>query len=340
MKNFWKDWTQRTGYGAVLFFYGLARLFPPKVQRGVAHFAGNVLYAVPSVRKLLLANISCAMPETNRRDVCRIARQSCFHLCLNFLELIWLHGNPERIEQQYIIDEDTHRKLCEHVRKGERILFVNPHFGSWEASGIMAPYYCGMDLVAIAKPLRNPYLNRLLNQNGRETNRGLRIIFSRGALRESIRALREGSSIGMLIDQNTRVRDGGEWVNFFGIPVTSSKIPATLKRFCDGEKIPSVIVYGSAVRGEDGKIHSHIAYLPKPFGEYPDDRAVLQALMDISETYIRRYPEQYLWFYRRFQNIPQNVPEEIRKRYPYYAEVPTPSFFDIRAKHLKARGQG
>jgi lauroyl/myristoyl acyltransferase len=90
------------------------------------------------------------------------------------------------------------------------------------------------------------------------------------------------------------------------------------------------------VREADGKVHARVRYLPRPFAEYEDDAAVLQALMDLAEENIRRYPEQYLWLYHRFQNIPPEAPEELRRRYPYYAAVPSPSFFDIRARHKKS----
>lgn len=335
MKDLWEHFVWRIQYWAVLLVSGVIRILPHGALRGLAKICGAVLYAVPPVRKLLTANIRCAMPELPETEVRRIARASTFHLFMNLLEFVWLHGDPKRIERWYDIGEDIGAKLREHVAAGERIIFVNPHLGSWEASGIMAPYYSNVDLVAIAKPVRNPYLNRLLNEDGREKNKGLRIIFSRGAIRAAVRALREGSGIGTLIDQNTRVREGGAFVDFFGIPVSSSKAPASLKRFCDTEHIPSVIIYGSSVREADGKIHAKMAYLPKPFAEYPDDTAVLQELMRLSETFIRRYPEQYLWFYHRFQYIPPEAPEDVRKRYPYYAVVPKPSFFDARIKHAE-----
>ena len=69
----------------------------------------------------------------------------------------------------------------------------------------------------------------------------------------------------------------------------------------------------------------------------------LRPLIGISESYIRRYPDQYLWFYRRFQNIEPDCPEELKKRYPYYAKVVGPHFYrrtmhDIRAEQQKNAG--
>ena len=77
----------------------------------------------------------------------------------------------------------------------------------------------------------------------------------------------------------------------------------------------------------DGRIRAFGEELSRPFDEYPDDRAVIQEMMNISEKYIRAYPEQYLWLYKRFQHIPPDCPEELRTRYPYYAKTPGPAFF-------------
>ncbi len=317
----------RLEYLAVLLPYSLIRLLPYRMIRLLGRLFGAGMHLVPGIRELVRANIHAAMPELPPEEVARIGRESLFHMAFNLLEFIWLNGNPARIERCYCLPPDITAELKEHVAAGERIIFVNPHLGSWEASGVMAPYYAGVDMVAIAKPVRNPYINRLLNSGSREKIKGLEIIFSRGAIRAAIKALREGRGIGTLIDQNTKGRVGGIFVNFFGIPVSSSAAPAVLKKFCDAEGIPAVIIYGTSVRHADGRVTAHSAKLSKPFCEYADEREVIQELMDISERYIRAYPEQYLWFYRRFQNIPPDCPPEIRARYPGYAKVTNSHFF-------------
>ena len=53
---------------------------------------------------------------------------------------------------------------------------------------------------------------------------------------------------------------------------------------------------------------------------------MLQALMDMSEEFIRKYPDQYLWFYRRFQYIPQGATDELKAKYPFYAKMASNHF--------------
>ena len=55
--------------------------------------------------------------------------------------------------------------------------------------------------------------------------------------------------------------------------------------------------------------------------------------MNLSMELIRQYPEQYLWLYRRFQNIPPDAPEELKKKYPPYASVPGAKFFSRAYKY-------
>ncbi len=329
------DLRYRLEYTAVLIPYHLIRVLPLPVVRAGAKLLGRAFHLVPGAARLIRANIRSAMPELPPPEVARIEKASLVHLAWNMLEFIWLSGRPDRIRRCYHLPEPIAEELRGCVARKERIIFVNPHLGSWEASGVMAPFYAGVDMVAIAKPVRNPYLNRLLNRGNREQVTGLEIIFSRGAIRASLKALREGRGVGTLIDQNTRVRDGGVFVNFFGLPVPSSTAPAGLKRYCDAHGIPAVIIYGTSVRHPDGRVVAHSRRLSRPFGEYADDAEVLQELMEISEEYIRRYPEQYLWWYHRFQYIPPDCPPELRSRYPFYAAVARPAFFR-KSSHMQS----
>ncbi len=334
MKNFFKHIRYLLEYFLALFFYLLVRILPRWGVRWVARLGAWYMRLMPSALKICEANIRVAFPDWEDAQVRRTARESLFNIALNFLEFVWMTGRPKRIEAVCVLPEPTLSELKDYVSRQVRIIFVNPHLGSWEASGLMAPYYAGVNMVAIAKPVRNPYVNRLVNRGNREKSRGLRIVFARGAMRAATRALHDGLGVGTLIDQNTRVRDGGAFVNFFGLPAPSSKAPAVLMRYCRANHIPAVIIYGTSVR-EGDKIVAHSAHLSKPFDEYADDAAVIDDLMKISEDFIRRYPEQYVWFYKRFCYIPADASPELRARYPWYGEIAKPSFYDSKLRRPK-----
>ncbi len=331
MKKLFRNFRFLIEYFVILIPYSLMRISPHFTLRWVAAFAGGSMFMVPSVRKLVTANVRTAFPEFPENEVRRVARKSLYNLVMNMFEFGWMTGVGKRIERWTYISDETVKKLKSHTSNDERIIFVNPHLGSWEASAVIATHTCNIKMAAIAKVTRNPYLNNLLNKKCREIQ-GLRIIFSKGAVKETIKALHEGLTIGTLIDQNTRIRDGGIFVNFFGLPVPSSKAPATLWRYAKANNIPAVPLYGTVVR-INGRLTAHCESLSKTLDEYVSDHEIIQELIDISEKYIRKFPEQYLWLYKRFQHIPEDATPEQRKRYPFYSRDASPKFYDKRVNN-------
>ena len=317
-------------YLLALFFCGVIRISPRFMLRFFAMMGACGVYLIPSSLKLCRANIQVAFPDWTPSRTAKIARRSIYNMILNFLEFIWMSGIPRRIEKVCYLPVEVYGKVQQCGSEGTRIIFVNPHLGSWETSGLSAPYYGKVALAAIAKPTSNKYLNKLISSR-REQAGGLQVIFARGAMRAAVKALKSGMCLGTLIDQNTKVRDGGCLVDFFGLPVASSAAPAVLMRYCRSANIPAVIFYAVCVR-ENKRLRVYLQELAKPFDEYASDQEVIQELMRITEDCIRRYPDQYVWLYRRFRYIPREASEEQIKRFPYYAENVKPSFYDRRLR--------
>ncbi|MBQ7396141.1 MAG: hypothetical protein IJW08_06350 [Lentisphaeria bacterium] len=318
-------------YIAAMTAYYIIRSLPGCAVRPAARMLAYPAWMIPGVSRLVCANIRCAFPEWDEKQVKKVGFESIFNMLWNMIEFFWTDGRPHRIERCYVMPDVLKNQLDGYSAKDVRMIYVNPHHGSWEGSGVMATYHGKVRMAAIAKPVKNYYLNKFFNDRMRGIAAGFEVIFSKGAMRGCISALRDGKSLAILVDQNTRVRDGGVFVNFFGVPVPSSTAPAVLKKYCDARGIPCVVMYGVSLRHEDGKLYSMSRELSKPFDEYADDAEVLQELLDISEEYIRKYPEQYLWLYHRFQHIPPDASDELKRRYPYYAKVPNAHFFSKTA---------
>ena len=66
------------------------------------------------------------------------------------------------------------------------------------------------------------------------------------------------------------------------------------------------------------------------------EESLTQRMISAVEDIVRKWPEQYLWAYRRFQHIP---PGEDRSRYPAYSEFAKPSFFDQRERGKNKKQQ-
>ena len=283
------------------------------------------LYLFPPTKKLIIANITTAMPELSMRRIKEIARKSLAHTIMAPMEFAWMTSDPRRVEKYAYINDDIIKTINNHHSNGEGIIYVNPHLGNWEVSALMVSHYTNIGMGIVIKQIRNPYVNKLFNESRAFDN--TRLIYAKGAIRGSLKALRDGLAIGILLDQNTKGRNGGIFVNFFGVPVASSPAPFTLR-----QRIKNCHIYYGTAAKVDGRYIALTETLSKKFEDYKDDHEFLQEFMDLTERYIRQYPEQYLWLYKRFQYIPKDVDEATRKRYPYYAKEPSESFYRRRKK--------
>ena len=315
-----------TEYLFALFVYMLLKVQPHWVIKGLAKAAGRFCYLIPVLHKMIDANIATCFPEKTDVEVRRIGRLSVVNAARNMLEFFWMSNNTRRIKRCLEYNHESGAVLAKCIAEDARAIFVNPHLGSWEASALSAPFFFESKIAAVANPLKNPYLNKFFNSGNRKQVPGFEVIFSRGAVRASLKALRRGFNIGILIDQNTKVREGGIFVNFFGLPVPCSKSPAEFYRICSQEGTKARVFFGVTLRGEDDKLHAKCVALSKPEEEY-ETQEMIQELISITEKYIRKYPEQYIWLYKRFAHIPRGLDEAKVKRYPYYARLVKESFY-------------
>jgi lauroyl/myristoyl acyltransferase len=171
----------------------------------------------------------------------------------------------------------------------------------------------GLKSSAVAKTFRNPGLDRRMV--GWRQVTGLRIIPAKGAVKALLRAVRVGNHVGVLMDQNTHPRRGGIFVDFFGLPATFTRTPAMLARRMDLE-----VRINTFVR-EDGAFRFRTLPLPRPAADYADDASLTQDMVRGIEALIRRYPEQYVWLYKRWRYIPAACSAELAARFPYYAHT-------------------
>ena len=289
--------------------------------------AGGIASLIPAFGGLVRTNLRCAFPEKSEQEIRRMARKSLESLCQTVCEFFWLHNKPEKVHELIDIQPDLQNIMDELKLSKEKrpIIFITPHFGNWELSGMVLALVFGHKMATVVRSARNPYLDRLIS--GGRSVKNVQIIHSRGGMLKLVHAMENGCAAGMLIDQNTKIRNGGGFVDFFGLPCPVSRFPATMAM-----KKNAYIGIGCCIRKADGRFHATMRKLPKEISEYTSEEEITQDIMTISEELIRLAPEQYLWLYKRFQYIPPDAPDSIRAKFPSYAYVPSERFFDNAAR--------
>lgn len=310
--------------GAAAFFHSV-RMLPPRFLRFLAGVFGFFVFLVPSCRSIIMSNLEAAFPEMTPSERRKIGRKSAANVLLSLLEFFWFSGNPHKVRSLIRLSDEICRYVNGVRAEKRSLLFVVPHFGNWEIAAFMFnEYFPRIPFAVVARSLPNPYLDRLIN-SGRMVEGNL-VIGAKGAVKGMLKALRDGYFMATLIDQNTRVRDGGIFVNFFGLPVPTSPAPALFAR-----KIGTELAVATCLRADNG-YDGVVVPLSKKVPEYGGDEEIIQELMEITEKLIRERPDQYLWFYKRFQHIPAGASEELARKFPPYA-APAPEKFYRKRKN-------
>jgi len=187
-------------------------------------------------------------------------------------------------------------KVTDHVKsllqKGKGMIFASAHMGDWEMLAEFGARH-GMDMSILYKPNTNPYVNKIW-LGLRDHNRLIDITKDLSVV---VRRLRENKVICLLFDENAR--DAGIEIPFFGRPAPTFKGPAffALRAGC-----PIICLY--FVRENDYRLRFIVERIiwPERKGTLEEDIVrIMQEMNQSLETMLRKYPDQWYWFYKRWR---------------------------------------
>jgi len=181
-------------------------------------------------------------------------------------------------------------------KRGMGTLFITGHCGNWELTALAA----AMNLTkmhVVARPIDNPYLNRLVERTRRKY--GNRVIYKKGALKKILFALSKNEVVSILMDQSV-VSSEGVIADFLGKKDYTMKTPAVIAM-----KTGSAVLPGFIRRSEDGHIIEigEELVLDRSDGGEKTVYANTVKMSQSIEGYIRQNPEEWLWMHRRWKRI-------------------------------------
>ncbi|HTS18355.1 MAG TPA: lysophospholipid acyltransferase family protein [Verrucomicrobiae bacterium] len=279
----------------------------------IANGAGWIAYHLAvRERRVALTNLDIAFGPTKSMEEKRRIAQSAFqNFARSFLGLFWAKRlTRETVNQVVEIDPGDLRMLQDAQARGMGIIFVTFHFGEWEMLGVSTALL-GFPLTIVMEQLRNPHLTRIFERlRGHEINQ---IILQRHAMTKLFKTLKRGGNVALLIDLNAVPRRGGIWLDFFGKPVFGFSGAAAL-----AQHTGAAIISAAGYPLPDGRIRA--VFGPEvPCANTGNEEANLQATsqqcLRCCEELIRREPEHWLWFYRRWKFRPTQEMGE----FPYYS---------------------
>jgi len=275
---------------SLVFLFGL---LSHRTALAVGRALGRLAWSLSGRdRRRALEHLSFALAELPAKERTRIARASFLSAGMNLAELLhFLKRSKQEILRH--LDIEGWDNVAAAKASGRSILILTGHCGNWELIGT-ALHEGGVPPAAVARPLDDPGLQQLLVDLRKHLGTTTIARGTRGAARQLLEVLRGGGALAMLIDQDTKV--DGVWVPFFGRPAFTPVGAAEIALRQKANVIPSFIE-----RRPDG---SHLIRFLPPLDLPPDPREATALMTAKIEEQVRRRPEQWVWWHKRWRRQP------------------------------------
>jgi len=278
------------------FFNLVLTALPIGIALGIGRFFGTLAYFVNYRRaKVAYANMRAAFGgEKEPAEIRNIVKD----LYRNFGQMLVEVVRMPSIDKPYMdkyVEVPGWDNFTDAISEGRGVIYLTGHFGNWELCSIVSALR-GFPLFVLAREQKMRRLNDLLNM-ARES-KGCKVIKKGMATREIYEHLEKNGVVGILSDQDAGKR--GVFINFFGRPTSSPRGAFALAR-----KTQSVIIPAFAAR-TGGPYHKIFLESPIEISNegdgYSNELEAMQKFASVLESYIRKYPSQWLWLHKRWKS--------------------------------------
>jgi len=284
-------------YALYLLVEGILRHLPWNTALAMGKAVGAVAYWTDGRhRRVVKENLLNSDLGLSEREASRIAKECFRHfggLSFTLPQLLFMEPEDlaDRVRFQGLEHWDAARKT------GKGFIGLTGHFGNWEAMAL-ALSAIGRPLAVIGRKLDNPMLDARLRTL--RTRFGNRAIDKGGAMKGSIKALRDGLGIGFLLDQDARYQ--GVFTKFLGRWASTYPTAAALALRFDLPVVP-IFSYPQT----DGTIMVRAEQklsIPRSGDAEKDILSATQLMCDALDQKVRAAPHIWFWMHRRFKTQP------------------------------------
>lgn len=246
--------------------------------------------ASPTYRRRLAANAARAglTPAQRRAAVAHAGRMSA--------EVPWLwFRTPDRRLAPYL-QWDNEALVEQAIASGKGLLLLTPHLGAFEfaARGYAERYGHRQPVTVLYRPARQARIAQW--QTYSRTAPGMQAAPANlSGVRQMLRALRKGETVGLLPDQ-VPPEGQGVWAPFFGQSAYTMTLAARLVQ--QTGCIPLLTWTERLPHGRGFINHYRPFQLPPPEA---GEQACAAAINEAMAWVIGQCPTQYLWGYNRFK---------------------------------------
>ncbi len=272
---------------ALILFYGLCDLLPVTWASAMGGFIGRMVGPRLAASRKARAHLRESMPEITDTDV----EKHIAGMWDNLGRVIAEYPHLSAIGAQRVSLQGT-----EHIQtslgQNKPVIVFGAHLGNWEVMAPAVYHQLGVKLGLVYRAPNNPVSDRLLDY-ARSLHGVLKTLpKSTAGTRQLVQALKNGESIGILIDQKY---NEGVAVPFFGRPAMTSPAFVQLAR-----KYQATLIPFQCVREADARF---TVTFEAPLETDDTDMDVMRRAHARLEAWIEQNPGQWMWLHRRWGKV-------------------------------------
>ena len=233
-------------------------------------------------------HLALAMPELDAAARGKILGDMWENLGRTAAETILL---PQLLAEPERVDCVVPAEELDRARGGA--VFVSLHTGNWEVVSVPLAQ-AGIAVTGVYKPLSNPLVETWLLDRRLPLYRGGLIGREIGAAMKLRSIARAGAVLAIVADQTDRTAIP---VTFFDRPARAMPFPALLAR-----RLGLPLFVGRTVRldGVHFRVEGRWLEVPKSGDVEADISALIGAIHEVWEGWIRQHPAQWMWAHRKW----------------------------------------
>jgi len=287
-------------YRLFLILDAVLMLLPHRWRKKLFTSLASLAHILAGKRNhIIRKNLSFAFQETLDESKRQGIERYCYrNLALNLLQVMEnRRNNAEELRTQ--VTFKNREPVDAILDQGQAIIFVSAHFGNWELGGAA--------LSSLITPVASIYKGFSRNEfdpyllEARTAHR-MELAEKNGALKHIAKALKNGRSILLMIDQASNARYGVS-VDFFGHKTYHSSTAAQLSAKFNA---PIVGVY---ISSEDEEYYT-VRFEEPIEARGGDEASVIEATQRQAEgleKVIRKNPELWFWCHKRWKGEYPNI---------------------------------
>jgi KDO2-lipid IV(A) lauroyltransferase len=284
--RFWSTWCIFAGLR-------LISLLPYRAAMGVGRLFGDLLLFISGSRqKAVDTNLARCFPEKNIDERNRIKIECYRNMGSSVIEMAmcwWWSDDKLRP----LVDIEGREHLDAVLASGRGAILLTGHYTSLEIGGRLLTLF--MPLQGMYRTQRNLMFDSYLYTRRQSY---LVDIVSRKSTRQLIKGIRKQVPTWYAPDQDFR-RERNVFAPFMGIAAATISASSRMAQTANAAMLPYY-----PERKQDGT--GYILHIGAPLDDFPsgDEISDAGAINRSIETWVREFPENYMWIHQRFKTRP------------------------------------